>query len=289
MSTPVGILSWLGGRKKRAARFPAVGMKGCYWDGGESSGRPIKDISATGAYVYSQDGLYVGTVLTVTLQRDTETCEGQASSGSITVRCKVVRVEKDGMGVSFMWETAKQRKALERFVRKALGDSPRNSVRSTSGQALVEFALVVPILFFLIVNAVNFGGFLYGWITVANAARTGAQYAILGGASAGAPATPSNTQVQTLVNGDTSSLSGTILVCTNRNATQAAISGTCTFGIPTIPADPEAPSYVTVAVDVQYSFSRFISSFSFPALGILGMPNIPPTSIHRRVLMRSIQ
>jgi len=42
------------------------------------------------------------------------------------------------------------------------------------GQALIEFILVLPILFLLILNLVNFGGFFYAWITVANAARAGA-------------------------------------------------------------------------------------------------------------------
>ena len=285
----MGILSWLGGeegRKKRAARFPAVGIKGCYWDGGESSGRPVKDISATGAYLYSQDSLYVGTVLTVTLQQETEACEGEESRGSITVRCKVVRVEENGMGVSFMLDTAKQRKELERFVRRAVSSPSRRS-GSAEGQALIEFALIVPLLFFLIVNAVNFGGFIYAWITVANAARNGAQYAALGGASAGAPMTPNNTKVQTLITNDMSSLLGTVSVCVNRNATSSAATGTCSFTIAPIQADPEA-NYTIVSVDVRYTFSRLIQNFSFPGLGILGLPTMP-AFIHRRTLMRSLQ
>ena len=51
--------------------------------------------------------------------------------------------------------------------------------RSRRGASLVEFALILPLIFVLIVNAVNYGTFLYAWITVANAARTGAQYMVL--------------------------------------------------------------------------------------------------------------
>ena len=47
--------------------------------------------------------------------------------------------------------------------------------QSCSGQALIEFSLVLPLLLLLIVNVVNFGGLLYAWVTVSNAARTGAQ------------------------------------------------------------------------------------------------------------------
>jgi len=71
MSVTAGILSWLGGpekHRKRASRLSAPGLKGCYWDGGTSSGHPVRDISATGAYIVSQDRLYVGTILTITLQ-----------------------------------------------------------------------------------------------------------------------------------------------------------------------------------------------------------------------------
>src|SRR5882757_2118601 len=51
------------------------------------------------------------------------------------------------------------------------------------GQALIEYILVLPLIFVLIVNVINFGGFFYAFVTVANAARAGADYAILGGAS----------------------------------------------------------------------------------------------------------
>ena len=48
--------------------------------------------------------------------------------------------------------------------------------RSDRGQSLIECALVLPLLMLLIVNVVNFGAIFYAWISVANAARTGAQY-----------------------------------------------------------------------------------------------------------------
>ena len=47
------------------------------------------------------------------------------------------------------------------------------------GHSLIEFALILPLLFLLIVNVVNFGSFLYAAITVANAARAGAEYAMI--------------------------------------------------------------------------------------------------------------
>src|SRR5260370_7226843 len=95
--------------------------------------------------------------------------------------------------------------------------------RSRRGASLVEFALILPLIFVLIVNAVNYGTFLYAWITVANAARTGAQYMVLGPASVGTGSGglkfASSAAIQALVASDISSLpnqaSLDVKVCTN--------------------------------------------------------------------------
>lgn len=52
--------------------------------------------------------------------------------------------------------------------------SPR---ATTPAQALVEFALVLPILLLLLVMAVDFGRVFFGWVSIQNAARVGAAYA----------------------------------------------------------------------------------------------------------------
>src|SRR5690348_8422207 len=68
---------------------------------------------------------------------------------------------------------------------RALLHARRNA--GTEGQALVEFAAVVPLLFLLVVLAMNFGGLIGAWVAVANATRAAADYAILSGDSAGSP------------------------------------------------------------------------------------------------------
>src|ERR1019366_5358801 len=91
----------------------------------------------------------------------------------------------------------------------------------SAGQSLVEFTLILPLIFLLILNAVNFGGFLFAWITIANGARAGAEYMSQGTASIGAPAAPTAAQVTTLVTNDISSLmnrsSLIVRVCTNNS------------------------------------------------------------------------
>jgi hypothetical protein len=49
--------------------------------------------------------------------------------------------------------------------------------RHLSGQALVEFALVLPLMIVLLAMAIDFGRVFYGWVSITNAARVGAAYA----------------------------------------------------------------------------------------------------------------
>jgi Flp pilus assembly protein TadG len=81
------------------------------------------------------------------------------------------------------------------------------------GQALVEFALIIPLVFLLAVNAVNFGGFIFAWITVANAARDGAQYMIMSSASPGQPTPATLAQITALVTSDMTSLVEPVQPC----------------------------------------------------------------------------
>jgi hypothetical protein len=61
------------------------------------------------------------------------------------------------------------------------------------GQALVEFAMVLPVLALLLVMAIDFGRVFYGWVALNNATRVGANYAA---SHADAWITPDNAQKQ---------------------------------------------------------------------------------------------
>jgi Flp pilus assembly protein TadG len=163
-------------------------------------------------------------------------------------------------------------------------------LKEDPGQALIEFILVLPIIFLLIVNTVNFGGFFYAWITVANAARAGANYAILGSSSVSGPGAsltaPTVADITTVIQHDMQGLpnlaSLSINVCQNKNGTVTTLAGTCT----SVPADPEASVYTLTTVDVTYTYAPFIPVFSFPNLGIY--LTIPPTTVYQRAEMRQI-
>jgi Flp pilus assembly protein TadG len=49
-----------------------------------------------------------------------------------------------------------------------------------AGQSLVEFALVVPLLLVLLLGIMEYGWFMRNQLTVSNAAREGARYAVVG-------------------------------------------------------------------------------------------------------------
>jgi Flp pilus assembly protein TadG len=155
------------------------------------------------------------------------------------------------------------------------------------GQALIEYLLILPLLFLLIINLINFGGFFFAWIGVSNAARAGADYAALGGASAGTLSVATGAQVTALITNDVASLrnnpSVVINVCRHNGSTVITVAGTCG----TLVDDPEPTAYVLTQVDVTYTYVPFIpATFRFPSLNVY--LTIPPTTIHRRAVVRTL-
>jgi Flp pilus assembly protein TadG len=93
-----------------------------------------------------------------------------------------------------------------------------------SGQALVEFALVVPIFLLLVAAMVDFGLGLNASITVSNAAREGGRLGVI---------TPDSTKIVTRVNNVASSLPGAVTIttsCTKPGGTTCTLDGSKTTG-----------------------------------------------------------
>jgi Flp pilus assembly protein TadG len=260
-----------------------------YWDGAAPVPHRIRDISSSGLYLLTEQRWYPGTMVRMSLQSGSvaETDPDR----SITVNAKVVRSGTDGVGLALVLPESHagrrkknvvsegaDRRSFLRFLQSLMGQR---------GQALIEYILVLPLVFLLVVNVVNFGGFYAAFIAVTNASRAGADYAILGLASVGSlqPATAS--QVSALIASDLSSLpnksSLMVNICQNNDGTITTLAGTCT----SVPSDPEPTSYVLTSIDVTYTYTPFIPLFSFPSLHVFA--TIPPTTIHRRAVMRSIQ
>jgi hypothetical protein len=291
----MGLREWLQrtlAHVDRAERSPQPPIHAYSWGGGSPVPIKLKDISTTGAYFYMPESemWYPGTILTVLLQSESAPV-GETDAQSVS--CRVVRHGLDGIGVAFVFEKPEDRKSLEKFLRRTLKQDICGLImqaRKSQGQALVEFALMVPLLCLLIVNAVNFGAFFFGWITVANAARAGAQYAIMAGASVNSPPQTTASQVSQLITNDFTSLlngtSPTVNVCVYNGSTIEPSPyqlGSCSGSS----SDPESARYVGAVVDVTYNYTPPIPLFDFPSLGIHA--TLPPTTIHRRTYMRLLQ
>lgn len=282
---------------RRAPRVVEPGVVVYYWNGSATKSHRLRDVSMTGAYLYTDERWYPGTIVRLLIQEPGAEARGPDCSTerlSVTIPARVVWHGPDGMALEFIFRTPDDRRRLEQLIAAGLnGISPGSqsgiagSPANTRGQALIEFVLIFPLLFLLIVNAINFGAFFFAWITVADAARAGTQYWVLGSAAIGTPAAPTSGQVTTLVTNDISSLlnrsSLTVRTCKNNNGTV-----TCTgAGTNTPPADPEPATYISASVDVTYTFNPPIPLFNFSEVGVFA--TLPPSTIHRRAVMRMLQ
>jgi hypothetical protein len=66
----------------------------------------------------------------------------------------------------------------------------RHGASRSRGQALVEFALVAPIFFLLLLGIIEAGRFIYHYQVLNDATRAGARYAIIHGAGSDCPTGP---------------------------------------------------------------------------------------------------
>ena len=190
------------------------------------------------------------------------------------------------------------------------------------GQALLETALMMPLMLILVLNALNLGYFFFVTTNLAAATRTGALYSIVGPGSPGTTSYPSaNTgslPVTTLIYQDLTgavwttpnSANVTIQVCSaglgtagsagsvlsncvscNSSATcssQTAGSGASATFVPD--PDPENATFVLNRVDVQYSFPPLIpgSPFNLILIGSLYNSGTGQYTFYRHVEMRAM-
>jgi hypothetical protein len=191
-------------------------------------------------------------------------------------------------------------------------------LHGSSGQALIETALVVPFLLFFVLNVVNFAYFFVVALNIVASPRSGVEYSILGFQtpsslslpSAGPPSainTVSYLSQQDLTGAVIAPTGSSIQVCTEKlgvtgsGTTQASKCTTCTgstcgatgTGSPAPDADPEAPLFALQRVDVDYTFTPIIPGTPF-GLALLPMRNCTRANgtitcrFHRQVSMRAM-
>ncbi len=182
----------------------------------------------------------------------------------------------------------------------------------TRGQAMLETALMLPMLLALVFNTVNFGYFFLIALNVTAAPHSGALYSILGpstpvengGATLADPGPPDPTTQSTISGLTLGDLTGAVAnasttpvqVCTAKSgvnvATGLTVCSSWNSSPPYTPdQDPEWPSFVLNRVDVTYTFRPLIDYRVFN-LVLLATPLCDKSSMtctfHRQVSMRAM-
>jgi hypothetical protein len=85
---------------RKAARRAVDGLTAYFWTGGASSAHTIRDISATGMYILTEERWYPGTQIQMTLKKTD--CGSSDEVCSISVMVRVNRWGNDGVGLSFV-------------------------------------------------------------------------------------------------------------------------------------------------------------------------------------------
>jgi hypothetical protein len=85
---------------RRSQRESAPGIVARFFTGGAPTAHAIRDISASGVYIVTEERWYLGTILRLTF------CDRRESStaSSLTVNARVVRWGNDGVGFEFVLE-----------------------------------------------------------------------------------------------------------------------------------------------------------------------------------------
>ena len=121
----MGILAWLKDQfqEVRAQRYSAQGIVAYYWGAGIPQAHTVKDISATGAYLYATDSWSKGTLIKGTFQGP----PAMEDEPALTLSFFVALHGSDGMGICFQPQTAAERcnlaKLIQWFTPTAAGSS----------------------------------------------------------------------------------------------------------------------------------------------------------------------
>jgi len=91
---------WWSPDPRKAPRSEAHGLAAYYWNGAAPVAHGIRDISASGLYVVTEERWYPGTLVLMTLQRTD--CGEEVAERSIAVQSRAVRWGPDGVGLQFI-------------------------------------------------------------------------------------------------------------------------------------------------------------------------------------------
>ena len=122
--------------------------------------------------------------------------------------------------------------------------------KRTRGQALVEFALVIPVFLMVLCGILDFGFMLYSRMTVINASREGARISVTAANRTTIPSLASGTVLNNAAGLNTANLS------TSTSCIAIKTPGSCNWSTATSSQTGDA-----VAVTVTYTYQTFFPLF----------------------------
>jgi PKD repeat protein len=136
---------------------------------------------------------------------------------------------------------------------------PRGRKSRSKGQALVEFALVVPVMLLLLVIAIDFGRMFFSYIEITNAAREGA--------AVGSHAPSNLTQIQATAGQETSSQAqggeNALTITTSCKDSVGVVLADCTLASG---GAAGGGNTITVKIDEKFTFYTPLINGFFPNL-----------------------
>jgi hypothetical protein len=115
---------------RNATREPISGIVAYFFTGGGPAAHLIRDISAHGIYILTEERWYLGTVIRVTITDRQE----PAAQHSITVNAKVVRWGNDGVGLEFVLTEDNNRRGGRSVADEQFGSVSRAMVKQFLGR-----------------------------------------------------------------------------------------------------------------------------------------------------------
>lgn len=122
MSLTNKIKQWLFQENKETRRAPRStdpDVVVYYWDGSAPEGRYIRDVSPSGAYIYTPERWYLGTIVRFILQGYPGAVRPDGTSSpaaSISIPARVVRHGTDGVAVEFAFRDQQEEERCRAFL-----------------------------------------------------------------------------------------------------------------------------------------------------------------------------
>ena len=152
--------------------------------------------------------------------------------------------------------------------------------KTQAGMALVEFALVVPILALLLVGLIEVGRFAYFNIAVGNAARAGAQYGAFSSSNAG-----NSAGIAAAAEADANGSGKIVNITASGTVVCSCWNGTAGTESPSPPTAAACTANPRCTSGVPVPYVQVDASGSYPAM--FNYPGLPSTfSTSARAIMR---